>query len=58
MFKNVFRRSERQATTRASRQLPGGGLPAGDFEQKSAELRPMEKLRAEMRDGVKLICLW
>ena len=30
----------------------------GDFEREIAALRHMEKLRAEMRDGVKVICLW
>ena len=34
------------------------GLPPGDFEREIAALRHMEKLRAEMRDGVKVICLW
>jgi hypothetical protein len=34
------------------------GLPRGDFEREIAALRHMEKLRAEMRDGVKVICLW
>ena len=42
---------------------PGGlmeriGLPPADFEREIAALRHMEKLRAEMRDGVKVICLW
>ena len=34
------------------------GLPQGDFEREIAALRHMEKLRAELRDGVKVICLW
>jgi len=34
------------------------GLPPADFEREIAALRHMEKLRAAMRDGVKLICLW
>jgi len=34
------------------------GLSPGDFEREIAALRHMEKLRAEMRDGVKVICLW
>lgn len=34
------------------------GLPPADFEREIAALRHMEKLRAEMRDGHKVICLW
>jgi len=34
------------------------GLPPADFEREIAALRHMEKLRAEMRDGVKVVCLW
>jgi len=34
------------------------GLSPGDFEREIAALRHMEKLRAGMRDGVKVICLW
>jgi predicted transcriptional regulator len=33
-------------------------LPVEDFERDLAALRHMEKLRAEMRDGRKVICLW
>ncbi len=34
------------------------GLSPNDFERQIATLRHMEKLRAEMRDGIKVICLW
>jgi hypothetical protein len=33
-------------------------LSVEDFERELAALRHMEKLRAEMRDGRKVICLW
>jgi DNA-binding MarR family transcriptional regulator len=33
------------------------GLPPADVEREIAALHT-EKLRAEMRDGVKVICLW
>ncbi|MGM0664391.1 MAG: winged helix-turn-helix domain-containing protein [Thermodesulfobacteriota bacterium] len=33
-------------------------LPPGDFDRQIAALRHMEKLRAELRDGIKVICLW
>lgn len=33
-------------------------LSLEDFERDIAALRHMEKLRAEMRDGRKIICLW
>lgn len=34
------------------------GLRETDFDRELATLRHMEKLRAEMRGGVKVICLW
>ena len=34
------------------------GLQQADFEREIAALRHMEMLRAEMRDGVKVIRLW
>jgi hypothetical protein len=34
------------------------GLKPADFEREIAALRHMEKLRGELRDGVKVICLW
>lgn len=33
-------------------------LTVEDFERELAALRHMEKLRAEMREGRKIICLW
>ena len=33
-------------------------VPVEDFERELAALRHMEKLRAEMREGRKIICLW
>lgn len=34
------------------------GLRAADFDREIATLRHMEKLRAELREGVKFICQW
>ena len=33
-------------------------IEPSDLEQEIATLRHMEKLRAELRDGKKLLCLW
>jgi hypothetical protein len=34
------------------------GLTPADFDRAVATLRHMERLRAELRDGVKVLCLW
>lgn len=34
------------------------GITPADFDRAVATLRHMEKLRAELRDGEKVICLW